>query len=75
MAERGTYLDPQAGLLLETYLLYKYRYFAAPYYTEEGFAAMKGLIRGAPGIHQPRVARSGAEDCLRYGRVGGCARP
>jgi len=44
MAERGTYLDPQAGLLLETYLQYKGRYLAPPYYTEEGFAAMKGLI-------------------------------
>jgi imidazolonepropionase-like amidohydrolase len=44
MAERGTYLDPQAGLLLETYLQYKDRYLAPPYYTEEGFAAMKGLI-------------------------------
>jgi imidazolonepropionase-like amidohydrolase len=44
MAEKGTYLDPQAGLLLETYLQFKDRYLAAPYYTEEGFAAMKGLI-------------------------------
>src|SRR5262249_28504318 len=40
MAEHGTYLDPQAGLLLETYLQYKNRYLAPPYYTEEGFAAM-----------------------------------
>jgi imidazolonepropionase-like amidohydrolase len=44
MAERGTYLDPQAGLLLENYLQYKDRYLAPPYYTEEGFAAMKELI-------------------------------
>lgn len=44
MAERGTYLDPQVGLLLETYLRYKDRFLAAPYYTEEGFAAMKELI-------------------------------
>lgn len=44
MAERGTYLDPQAGLLLETYLQFKDRYLAPPYYTEEGFAAMRGLI-------------------------------
>jgi imidazolonepropionase-like amidohydrolase len=44
MAERGTYLDPQAGLLLETYLQYKDKYLAPPYYTEEGFAAMTGLI-------------------------------
>jgi imidazolonepropionase-like amidohydrolase len=44
MAVHGTYLDPQAGLLLETYLEYKDRYLAPPYYTEEGFAAMKELI-------------------------------
>jgi len=44
MAERGTYIDPQAGLLLENYLQYKDRYLAPPYYTEEGFAAMNGLI-------------------------------
>src|SRR5580658_8679060 len=44
MAERGTYLDPQAGLLLENYLQYKDEYLAPPYYTEEGFAAMRGLI-------------------------------
>lgn len=54
MAERRTYLDPQAGLLLETYLHYKDRYLAAPYYTEEGFAAMKGLIPA----HQELIQRA-----------------
>ena len=54
MAERGTYLDPQAGLLLETYLQYKDSYLAAPYYTEEGFAAMKGLIQA----HQEFIKRA-----------------
>jgi imidazolonepropionase-like amidohydrolase len=54
MAEKGTYLDPQAGLLLETYLEYKDRYLAAPYYTEEGFAAMKGLIPA----HQEFIRRA-----------------
>lgn len=54
MAERGTYLDPQAGLLLETYLQNKDRYLAPPYYTEEGFAAMKGLIPA----HQEFLKRS-----------------
>ena len=44
MAERGTWLDPQAGLLLETYLQHKDQYLAPPYYTEEGFAAMQALI-------------------------------
>jgi imidazolonepropionase-like amidohydrolase len=54
MAERGTYLDPQAGLLLETYLQHKDRYLAAPYYTEEGFAGMKGLIV----VHQEFIKRA-----------------
>lgn len=54
MAERGTYLDPQAGLLLETYLQYKDRYLAPPYYTEESFAAMKELIPA----HQEFVRRA-----------------
>ncbi len=44
MAERGTYIDPQDGLLLETYLANKDKYLAPPYYTEEGFAAMPGII-------------------------------
>ncbi len=54
MAERGTYLDPQAGLLLETYLQYKDKYLAPPYYTEEGFAAMKALIPA----HQEFIRRA-----------------
>jgi imidazolonepropionase-like amidohydrolase len=54
MAERGTYLDPQAGLLLETYLQFKDRYLAPPYYTQEGFAAMKGLIPA----HQDFIKRA-----------------
>jgi imidazolonepropionase-like amidohydrolase len=44
LAERGVYLDPQAGLLLETYLENKEHYLSPPYYTEEAFAAMKDLI-------------------------------
>jgi imidazolonepropionase-like amidohydrolase len=54
MAERETYLDPQAGLLLETYLQYKDKYLAPPYYTEEGFAAMQALIPA----HQEFIRRA-----------------
>ena len=54
MAEHGTYLDPQAGLLLENYLRFKNEYLAPPYYTEEGFAAMKGLIPA----HQEFIKRA-----------------
>jgi imidazolonepropionase-like amidohydrolase len=44
MAERGTYFDPQAGLIIENYLANKDKYLAAPYYTEEGFAAMANIL-------------------------------
>jgi imidazolonepropionase-like amidohydrolase len=54
MAGHGTYLDPQAGLLLETYLQYKDKYLAPPYYTEEGFTAMKDLIPA----HQELIKRA-----------------
>ena len=44
MAEKGTYLDPQAGLIIENYLLNKQRYLGTPGYTEEGFAAMERVL-------------------------------
>jgi len=44
MAEKGTYLDPQAGLIIENYLLHKEQYVGTPGYTEEGFAAMEKIL-------------------------------
>jgi imidazolonepropionase-like amidohydrolase len=44
MAERGTYLDPQAGLVIENYLANKERYLGTPGYTEEGFEAMQNVL-------------------------------
>jgi imidazolonepropionase-like amidohydrolase len=44
MAAKGTYLDPQAGLVIENYLLNKERYLGTPGYTEEGFAAMQRVL-------------------------------
>jgi imidazolonepropionase-like amidohydrolase len=44
MAEKGTYLDPQAGLVIENYLLNKDKYLGTPGYTEEGFAAMEKIL-------------------------------
>jgi imidazolonepropionase-like amidohydrolase len=46
MAEQGTYFDPQAGLLLETYLLNKDKYAGAPFYpaAEEGFAVFEKIL-------------------------------
>jgi imidazolonepropionase-like amidohydrolase len=46
MAERGTYFDPQAGLLIETYLREKDRYVGTPYYpaTADGFAVFEKFL-------------------------------
>ena len=44
MAARGTYLDPQAGLVIENYLLNKEKFLGTPGYTAEGFAAMEKVL-------------------------------
>jgi imidazolonepropionase-like amidohydrolase len=44
MVEKGTYLDPQAGLVIENYLLNKDKYLGTPGYTQEGFAAMERVL-------------------------------
>ena len=44
IAEKGTYLDPQAGLIIENYLANKEKYLGTPGYTEEGFAAMARVL-------------------------------
>ena len=44
MAAKGTYLDPQAGLVIENYLLNREKYLGTPGYTAEGFAAMERIL-------------------------------
>jgi imidazolonepropionase-like amidohydrolase len=44
MAAKGTYLDPQAGLVIENYLLNKEKFLGTPGYTAEGFAAMEKIL-------------------------------
>ncbi len=46
MAEKGTYFDPQAGLLIETYLLNKDRYIGTPFFpaTEDRFMAIEKVL-------------------------------
>ena len=44
MAARGTYLDPQAGLVLENYLLNKEKFAGTPGYPEEAFATIRDMI-------------------------------
>jgi len=44
MAERGTYLDPQCGLVIENYMANRDRYVGTTGYTAEGFAAMEKIL-------------------------------
>lgn len=44
MAERGTYFDPNIGLVLQNYLQNKSKFLGVGNYTEEGFAYMEKAI-------------------------------
>lgn len=44
MAEKGVYFDPQCGLVLENYMLYKDKYLGTSGYTAAGFEAMEKII-------------------------------
>jgi imidazolonepropionase-like amidohydrolase len=44
MAEKGTYFDPQCGLVIENYMQNKEKYVGTSGYTEEGFAAMERVL-------------------------------
>lgn len=46
MAEKGTYFDPQAGLLIETYLQNKEKYVGTPFFpkTLDGFKPMETIL-------------------------------
>jgi imidazolonepropionase-like amidohydrolase len=59
MAERGTYFDPQAGLVIENYLANKERFLGTPGYTEEGFAAMERVLSLDHDIVRRAVKTSG----------------
>jgi imidazolonepropionase-like amidohydrolase len=44
MAEKGTYFDPQAGLIIETYVMHREQYIGTPGYSAEGLAAMEKIL-------------------------------
>ena len=44
MAQKGTYLDPQAGLVMENYLLNKEKFLGTPGFPEDAFSMMEKII-------------------------------
>jgi len=71
MAEKGTYFDPQCGLVLENYMLYKDRYLGTSDYTEEGFAAMEKIIPANHEIVQHAVKTPGLKMVFGTDAVAG----
>jgi imidazolonepropionase-like amidohydrolase len=73
MAEKGTYFDPQAGLLLETYLLNKDKYVGTPYYpaTEEGFAVFEKILPMNHELMRRAVKTPGLKIVFGTGAVAG----
>ncbi len=56
MADRGTYFDPQVGLVFHNYLDNKPRYLGSGNFTEEGFAAMVKAVPLAIELFQRALA-------------------
>ena len=44
LVQKGTWLDPQAGMVMENYLLNKEKFVGTPGYPEEAFPAIKEMI-------------------------------
>jgi imidazolonepropionase-like amidohydrolase len=62
MSEKGTYFDPQAGLLLETYIKNEDRYIGTPYFAKDhqGFEEMKTIL--LPMNHELMQRAAGVSD-------------
>ena len=71
MAQKGTYLDPQAGLVIENYLAHKNQYLGTPGYTAEGFAAMEKILPMDHELVQHAVKTSGLKIVFGTDAVAG----
>ena len=59
MAERGTYFDPNVGLVLQNYLENKAKFLGIGNYTEEGFAQMQKAVPKALNVFQMGLKTKG----------------
>jgi imidazolonepropionase-like amidohydrolase len=71
MAQKGTYLDPQCGLVIENYMLNKEKYVGTPGYTAEGFAAMDKILPMNHELVQHAVKTSGLKVVFGTDAVAG----
>lgn len=71
LAEKGTYFDPQCGLVIENYVLNKDKYLGTEGYTAEGFAAMEKVLPADHEIVQHAVKTPGLKVVFGTDAVAG----
>jgi imidazolonepropionase-like amidohydrolase len=71
LAERGTYFDPQAGLILQNYLDNKAHYLGSPYYTEESFTIMEKVLPEFQELFRHAIATRGLKVIFGTDAVAG----
>ena len=71
LAEKGTYFDPQCGLVIENYMQNRDRYIGTEGYTAEGFAAMEKILPADHEIVQHAVKTSGLKVVFGTDAVAG----
>jgi imidazolonepropionase-like amidohydrolase len=71
LAERGTYFDPQCGLVFRNYLDNKAHYLGIGNYSEAGFAAMEKAIPLAVGAFRKALATPGLKVVFGTDAVAG----
>lgn len=71
LAARGTYFDPQCGLVIENYMQNRERYIGTEGYTAEGFAAMEKILPADHEIVQHAVKTPGLKVVLGTDAVAG----
>ena len=71
LAQRGTYFDPQAGLILQNYLDNKAHYLGSPYYTEESFTIMEKVLPEFQELFRHAIRTSGLKVIFGTDAVAG----
>jgi imidazolonepropionase-like amidohydrolase len=71
MAERGTYFDPNIGLVLQNYLANKPRFLGFGNYTEEGFAYMERAVTSNFAMFKRALAQKGLKMVMGTDAVAG----
>jgi imidazolonepropionase-like amidohydrolase len=71
LAERGTYFDPQAGLVLQNYLDNKAHYLGISNYTEAAFATMEKVLPEFQELFRHAIATRGLKVVFGTDAVAG----